>query len=804
MYVQLTNAGAALIDANEGPIELGSFVLGSDYGYTPSPTDTNIHGTAIYTGGASPFVAANANVVKYSAYLDYPLGPFSFGELGLFTTNGTLFALAASDVLISKIPLTSQGTGNSIRLDIYLSMVGTNYEMWLDLAESNNQFQMAILGSPDQLPQPQNATPNAYIISGVGAGQAAFLAYTDRSGLWNFDAYAYADQASATITGFDTHSVTIALSQYVTGMNPAYLGAVILEFSTGSLYGICRYVSSAVTSGSFVTLGFDNPLMLTPVVGDQVIVYGRQSLSTTIPNLPVATTSVLGGVIIGDTLTVTSEGLINVAAASYPVLSVNELTGNVVLTASNITGFAAVATSGNYSDLNGKPTPYSLPIASTTVLGGVMAPGDSNLTIAGNGVIDLGFAPVKTVNSVSPDGTGNVVITFPSAVGLVNPTAIAASTDFNTLQTCGLYFGLDANASTFLNAPSTAAGGTLDVEPFTTTASGGDVIQRYTMSNAMFFRRYTQSTNTWSTWVPVSTSSAIPPATTSTLGGVIVGAGLNVTGGGTISTVIQSVNGQSTSSITLTAANIGAVPTSSIATQGGVATLDITATTPVPATDPYTYGRLPFYQNTLGTWWNAGTWNANDNHLIQARSSITTEDANTSLIADGQQIIDISYGGNGVPSITNPDYQTVSGNGMVYEVTTAGTTSLDGNAVWNVGDLVVAINGKWTRIAGAGSNSLTSAASWYRSNPDGTLEIGGQYSMAAGTNSAVITLPTAIGTFLNGMVTDTGNNCYSGGVSPLSSTTITLYAPTYWVNTSGTVALRGVFAMQWRILATAP
>lgn len=700
MLVQLTNAGAALLAANSGPIELSKFEIGSAYGYVPEPTDTDIHGTLVYSGAPSSFLVINANVFKYSVYLDYDLGPFQFGELGLYTPSGVLFALASNSVLLNKEP-ESAGvfSGNSIRLDIYLSIVGQNFAMWLDYASSNNNFQMAVLQSVDSLPQPQNATPNAYIVTGATSEQSAFMAYTAQTGLWNFDCYQYANQAAATVTAFTPNSITISQSQYVPGMTPAYLGATIIEFSSGALYGICRYVSSTTLSGGNAILTFDNPLLLTPKIGDTVVAFGRQALSTTIPNMPIATASQLGAIIVGDTLTVTSSGVLDVAASSYPVLSVNGMAGEVSLNATEIPGLATVAVTGLYSSLIGALPPYALPVATMSTLGGVMAPSDGNLTIGGTGVIDLGFSPVKTVNGASPDANGNAVVVFPpDPVGLINPTAISAGTDFNTLKTCGLYFGLDASASSFANAPSTAAGGTLDVEPFTTAATGGDVIQRYQMSNAMYFRRYSQASNTWSAWAQVSMTAALPIASTTVLGGILVGAGLSATAGGRLSATVQSVNGE-TGAVFLTAASVGAVPTSEVNSQGGVPSLDSNTGTANPTTDPYTYGRLPFYQNTLGSWFTAGKWDASANHVIQVHTGKSTTDTNTSLLANGMQTIDISYNGNGPAGLAAPDYQTVSAEGQVYQVTVAGTTNLDGINTWNVGDYAVVVNGKWGRIA---------------------------------------------------------------------------------------------------------
>jgi hypothetical protein len=516
--VQLTNAGAALLAANAGPIQLSTYQLGSDYNYVPEPTDTAIHGTLVYSGAPSPYVVINANVVKYSIYLDYPAGPFEFGEFGLFTSNGTLFALAALDALVDKLPSSDNG-GNSIRMDVYLSMVATNYAMWLDYGTSNNQFAMAVLGSVDQLPAPQDATPNAYVITSATAFQSSFLAYTDRTGLWNFDAYDYANQASATVVSADSQSVTITTAQYNPDMNPTFAGQVIVEFSSGQLFGICRYVTSAVESGGNVTLGFDNPLMQTPNAGDTFNVLVRQALTVDEP-IPPATTSVIGGVIVGASLTVTDTGLLNVndSVIPYPVTTVSGQTGAVVIEAENSNGATGTtlivdsgATDGTIklktivagtnitlsADGNGNLVitgSYSLPVASTTVLGGVKAPTSGTITIAGDGTLGLGFSPVSSVNG----NTGAVVI------DQANPSG------------------------------------------FATVAFTGN---------------YADLTNGY----------VLPAATTSTLGGVIVGAGLSVSAG-TVSlanVAVASTNSGTGSSLVVVAGTTGVTPASIARISGG-------------------------------------------------------------------------------------------------------------------------------------------------------------------------------------------------------------------------------------------
>ena len=421
MNLQITNAGASLIQSATGPITMDSYVLGSDYNYIPAPTDTGIRGTQVASGTPSAPAAINANIIKYSIYLDYNAGPFEFGELAI-SSGGTVVAIGASTELIEKIA-AGLTVGNSIRIDIYLSMVGTNYDMWFDLAESNNSFRVAILDSPDRLPVSSDATPNMYILQGAANDQSPLLAYTDRNGLWNFDVYQYSNAVEASVIGFSSTSITIALGSYVDAMTPEYFGQVIIEFVTGRLYSICRYVRTAIVSGSTATISFDTPLAITPLIGDKFLTFTRVNVST-VPKIPVATEAILGGIKIGNGLEVTEDGTTSVDIGAFNlVTSVNEQTGDITINASNLPGLATVGRTGLYSDLIGAPGAYTLPTMALNIKGGAQLPANGNLVVA-NEVLDLGFAPVKRVNNVVPDANGNVTISTSYTLPVATDTVL--------------------------------------------------------------------------------------------------------------------------------------------------------------------------------------------------------------------------------------------------------------------------------------------------------------------------------------------------------------------------------------------
>ncbi len=522
MLIQLTDYGASIVASDPAPA-LDQFQVGSDYNYVPLPTDTAIHGTLQHPGIVSPPAVVNANVVRYSMYMDTSVGDFAWGEIGIMY-QGQLFALIVSNSLNQKVKAGAT-IGNVVRIDAYLTVIGANYFMIVDQGDTASEFSMPSLSTVDQLPPTNMAKQNAYVISAASSAQSAFQAYTDRNALWSFDAYQFATSNQAVVTAADSQSVTISLADHDPMMDPVYFGQVILQFLTGADYSICRYVMSSVTSGSSVTLGFLTPLAIVPEVGDRIIVFTRM-VNSALPPLPIATPSTLGGIKIGSGLIVTSDGTCSVDPASLgAVTSVNgKGPGVVTLTANDISGISTVGKTGLYSDLIGAPAPYSLPIASLTTLGGVKAPPSGNLTISGNGVIDFGFLPVKSVNGNFPDGSGNITITS-TEIGLVDPQLIPSAADLNSYSITGLYYAADV--STLTNKPADATStGTLEVIPLNTTGNGNS-IQRLTTSSSTWWRRFVSGV--WSAWVEIATNT---PATTTSLGVVKIGSGLSVDGTG--------------------------------------------------------------------------------------------------------------------------------------------------------------------------------------------------------------------------------------------------------------------------------
>lgn len=707
MFIQLTTAGLALLQS--GPFVLTGAKFGSAYDYVPDPAQSDIQGVQVYYSIPGPAFPVNGNVVRYSVLMDRSVGDFDFGEIGFFA-GSTLVAIAVSSSLIHKGKTVTGVDGNMIRVDAFLSMVGTTYEMWLNLGDTDNKYVVASADTVDYLPPVHDTEANAFIVGSVADDMLAFFAYSDRSGIWAFDQYKY-----STVIGHRYHvvaasamQVTITGADLASQLDPEGPGARILQFTTGACYSICRNIQQALEDevNDQCVLIFNTPLAVVPAVGDEFLVYNRDPLSTTTINIPIATRDDPGIVRIGDGLEVESDGLIYVNRETVPdglVYSIIgkdingdpiSLQGDVTLHIRDIVGGVA-SVNGQSPDASGNvsiSTSYTLPIASNTVLGGVRVSAGSGLTIdPATGQLSIaatGQEGVKTINGRSPDSAGNAQI-----LGLIDPEIISTATDIDTLRWPGIY-SIEQTAIAgssglpVFKVPTTRAA--LEVVPLNPADPESALVQRWTQNNA-FAWRFIQGTTVGPWFDP---TAVLPAATTSSLGAVIVGDGLAVSPSGVLSTKILTVGGvgpDSSGNIEVDASAINAIPYPEKGAQGGVATLDSAADPDSPdPVDEFVYGRIPYDQLALRALAYKAEWNASTN------SAVYTDDfgiVHTLELLNNGKFNDTYDEGGGPSTVELP------GLGSVFYTEVPGSTTLDGVSNWAVGDLVIGLTDKWIKVS---------------------------------------------------------------------------------------------------------
>ena len=120
MQLTITNAGIlAIADAESAgvKIKITEFAIGSEYGYTPSKSQTSLNGAEKYRGAPINFRIDSSGQVTYVCRLEASVGTFRFGEIALYLDNGTLFAIGTSKVLIYKTATVGTVSGNIIDIE---------------------------------------------------------------------------------------------------------------------------------------------------------------------------------------------------------------------------------------------------------------------------------------------------------------------------------------------------------------------------------------------------------------------------------------------------------------------------------------------------------------------------------------------------------------------------------------------------------------------------------------------------------------------------------------------------------------
>lgn len=716
MNIQITNYGLSVLNKTCKPFTIAQYRLGSGYNYVPSVDATGISGTVVYESTLVGPITVNANVFKYTIALDYEVGDFSFGEIAYLDDQGNCLAIAVSDRLITKTA-QDNNVGNSMRIDTYLSMVGTQYNMWNDNIGSDIDFQVPTLKDIDLLPTVNDSDPNMYLVAPQSSNASSILAYTVGNGLWYFDCYSLSNVQQLTVVRATATSIVFNSAQFTeqqkTQIVPAYYGDKVIEFTSGKCFSACRTVMTAVIGLAETTMTVRTPMAIIPEPGDTFYLFSRSQVSVSASVLPIASSTTLGGVIIGSGLSITPEGVLS---NDPPVTSVNGQIGDVVIDATDINGLALVATTGSYNDLNDLPqnVSYVLPAATKTTLGGIIA--GSQFNVASNGLLTLANAPVLTINGQTPDDDGNIQLAIHGQdYGLINPQAITPSSDLNSYTTMGLYYCAEADVRSLINSPIVAEEFSLEVIEL----YGGGILQRVSSASWQFIRVLNLNGD-WSEWNQTYTKASPVFATTTDPGVVTVGEGLYLDDSGKLNATVRSVNG-STGDVVIGSVELENALKMLYNVEGGVPQLTINpdpSDVPPPSENPdadipqnMNYNRIGWRHIPQNVPYYLGEWNVKDG----------------TINGDPEQEPDNN--GTIKANVSEPDdsenYQTWNTSFIVLKVVVPEDTppevitesQLDGQTFTD-GQYIASIDGKWQpfinpALAGLPTDAPIGAMSYY-------------------------------------------------------------------------------------------
>lgn len=239
--------------ANSQALNVTSFSVGNGYGYDPTSADTALHGTSILHSGAPySFNIINENTLDIMLIMDTNIGPFNFGEVGLYVTvagyNGgspVLFALASYPQVRAKTATAGNVIGDRWKLHCLLQIAQGIANI---VVNATNVMVMPEIASWAALP-----SPSAMVLA---SSNAAIIQEADPLG--NYSVVVKQSNSDWSILGY-THiaSDTIGSSTTTTVTAPIF-SSLSLDGATSKRY-VAKFASGAIRaiqsiSGSQATL----------------------------------------------------------------------------------------------------------------------------------------------------------------------------------------------------------------------------------------------------------------------------------------------------------------------------------------------------------------------------------------------------------------------------------------------------------------------------------------------------------------------------------------------------------------------
>ncbi len=241
----ITNAGLQAVANAQGggpAVNITSFQVGTAYNYSPTASMTSLQGTSLYSGLATGYSVDSLNQVTYILKMDQTVGTFNFGEVGLYLSSGTLFALASFASLQEKVAASSSNAGNLVTLVSRLLLTG----IAPTISFTNVSLQNAILlevSVPDGLPVPNAAnSSNVYSVqSGDDTSRPIIAIRETAASQWGFNTHVpyLSGTVSSVASTTQTNISAINATQFDFATN-----RFLVQFTSGQNAGSVRAVAS--------------------------------------------------------------------------------------------------------------------------------------------------------------------------------------------------------------------------------------------------------------------------------------------------------------------------------------------------------------------------------------------------------------------------------------------------------------------------------------------------------------------------------------------------------------------------------
>lgn len=248
------NAGVA-----GAKIEVTTFKLGSEAGYTPSNLDTALRGTILHTGVPTGFAVIDADTCEYVLQVNADVGTFPFGEVGLYLSNGELFAIATLPQLQHKIARPGSGW-NVINIRARLRLVGISAVItWV--VQNLTVGVLQELPSFSLLSRPDVAPSNAYIVHDPDDYGNEPLVTRNGDDTWDISTHGYpvVKTNEYTVQAGGTASQCV-LDRPITLESQFPAGRYLIQIKDGPKIGLVRKVTGVIGTVLQWAPAFGSPL----------------------------------------------------------------------------------------------------------------------------------------------------------------------------------------------------------------------------------------------------------------------------------------------------------------------------------------------------------------------------------------------------------------------------------------------------------------------------------------------------------------------------------------------------------------
>ena len=137
----ITNIGldkAAQANGQGISLTIKKFAIGDAYDYTPSVSDMKLHGNSLYEAAPTSYKYVGNRTLQIMCTLPDTVGPFAWGEIGLYLDTGELFALASLPKLQNKYSSLESDIASSVTFYCYITLAYDTVQVTIDYGDSGN------------------------------------------------------------------------------------------------------------------------------------------------------------------------------------------------------------------------------------------------------------------------------------------------------------------------------------------------------------------------------------------------------------------------------------------------------------------------------------------------------------------------------------------------------------------------------------------------------------------------------------------------------------------------------------------